>query len=152
MVFFAPHMAESGESRREFVLLDAFDPTTKETCKVQISYERMQAVARRGMIQASECAHIVPEILQAPKAVFEGLRYDEDEDRFGDAAGWRCYCGIPKNSYRANGEPAKPYEDKVYLVFINDQGVAYNWRWEKCDPDDPRLPMDHETRFKRRLK
>ena len=39
---------------------------------------------------------------------------------------------------------------KVYLVFVNDEGVAYNWRWEKADADDPKLPNGYQTRFKKR--
>jgi hypothetical protein len=39
----------------------------------------------------------------------------------------------------------------VYLVFVNDEGVAYNWRWEKAEPEQPDLPVDHQTRFKKRL-
>jgi hypothetical protein len=72
-----------------------------------------------------------------------------DEDRGG--YGWRCYCGVPEQSFRSDGSPGRPYPGQVYLVFVNDEGVAYNWRWEKADPDQPSLPMDHENRFKRRL-
>jgi len=39
----------------------------------------------------------------------------------------------------------------VYLVFVNEEGVAYNWRWEKCDADDLTLPIDHATRFRKRI-
>src|SRR5208337_3405121 len=63
----------------------------------------------------------------------------------------RCYCGIPEQSFRPDGSSARPYPGQVYLVFVNDEKVTYNWRWEKADPDDPRLPVDHETRFKQRL-
>jgi hypothetical protein len=33
----------------------------------------------------------------------------------------------------------------------DEDRVAYAWYWDKADPDDPTLPRDHETRFKRRL-
>jgi hypothetical protein len=140
-----------GESRRESRRLDAFDPETKGACKIEISFNRMQVVSRRGLVQASECAYIVPAVLAKPKAVFEGIRRDEDEDHYEGGVGWRCYCGIPAQSYRADGTPAAPYEDEVFLVFVNDQRVAYNWRWEKCDPDNPGLPIDHLARFTKRL-
>lgn len=80
---------------------------------------------------------------------FEGIRSDEDEDRWG--YGWRCYCGIPEQSFRTDGSAARPYTGQVYLVFVNDEKVAYNWRWETADLENPRLPVDHETRFKQRL-
>lgn len=138
-------------TRRDPLQLDAFDPVTRGTCLIQIAFERMQAVARRGMVQAAECAFIVPSILQHPTAVFEGIRRDEDETRGSRAEAWRCYCGIPTNSYRDDGTAAPPYEDEVFLVFIDSDRLAYNWRWERCDPDDPRLPENHKIRFRRRL-
>jgi hypothetical protein len=82
-------------------------------------------------------------------AVFEGLRRDEDEDRRG--VGWRCYCGVADCSYRRDGTEAAPYPNKVYFMFVNDEGVAYNLRWEKADPDKPALPVDYQTRLKKRL-
>jgi len=144
-------MAEPEETRRGAILLDAVDPETGGLSKIQISHRRMQAVARRGLAQASECALIMPAILLRPTAVFEGIRTDEDDNASEGGAGWRCYCGIPANSYRADGSAGPSYQGKVYLIFVNDERVAYNWRWEKCDPEDPRLPIDHATRFKRRI-
>ena len=91
----------------------------------------------------------MPMILEKPTAIFEGLRRDEDEDRWG--YGWRCYCGQPEHAYRSDGSLAPPYPGQVYLVFVNDEQVAYNWRWERADPDNPRLPIGHETRFKQKL-
>lgn len=101
------------------------------------------------MAHAKECAIIVPMILQHPTAIFEGLREDEDEDPRG--VGWRCYCGIPAISYHSDGTERSPYPGQIYLVFVNDEEVAYNWRWEKADPDDPKLPQNYTQRFKKRL-
>jgi len=109
----------------------------------------MQAVGRRSLGHAKECGYIVPAILQEPTAVFEGLTREEDEDHRG--VGWRCYCGVPKQSFQADGTSGRPYPGQVYLVFVNADGVAYNWRWEKADRDNPTLPEGYETRFKRRL-
>lgn len=94
-------MAEAGGTRREYILLDAIDPVTGKLCKVQISHARMMAIGRRSLGHASECAYIVPAILQKPTAIFEGLQNDEDEDKRG--VGWRCYCGTPAVAYRADG-------------------------------------------------
>jgi hypothetical protein len=109
----------------------------------------MQAVARRSLGHASECGYILPAVLQKPNAIFEGLRHDDDEDRRN--VGWRCFCGLPENSYRTDGTQAAAYPNQVFLVFVNEDRVAYNWRWEKADPEDPSLPINHEKRFKRRL-
>jgi hypothetical protein len=142
-------MADSSGSRREGLLIRAFNPLDGGTCVVQLRQERILAVGRRSRGQAMECGYIVPHILQHPTAVFEGLRREEDEDPRG--AGWRCYCGLPTHSYTRDGSEAPPYPRQVYLVFVDDEGVAYNWRWEQADPTDLRLPANHEDRFTRRL-
>lgn len=142
-------MGKKGESRREFLQIQAVDPTTGKFCAVLISYDRLNTVAKRSLGHASECGYIVPAILQKPTAIFEGLRHDEDEDKRG--SGWRCYCGVPECSFRTDGTKARPYPGQVYLIFVNDDQIAYNWRWEKSDEKDSTLPINHETRFKRRL-
>jgi hypothetical protein len=142
-------MADKEGSRRQHLILQAVNPTDGKTCEVQISFERMQAVARRSLGHAKECGYIVPMTLQKPTAIFEGLRIDADEDPRG--TGWRCYCGIPEHAYRRDGTATAPYPGQVYLVFVNDEGVAYNWRWEKADAENPLLPQNHSTRFKQRL-
>ncbi|MEM9658773.1 MAG: hypothetical protein AAF961_10465 [Planctomycetota bacterium] len=142
-------MPNGDASRREYLTLAALDPVTGQAGVVQISYDRMQAVGRRSMGHAKECGHLVPAILQSPQAVFEGLREDQDEDPRG--VGWRCYCGIPDKAYHPDGSERRPYKAQVYVVFVNDENVAYNWRWEKADPDDPSLPVNHFHRFRQRI-
>ncbi len=142
-------MADTEGSRRQYITIAAIDPKDGTPCEVMISFDRMQAIGRRSMGHAKECAHIVPMVLQRPAAIFEGLRWDEDEDRTG--YGWRCYCGLPDHAYRADGAEMEPFPGQVYLVFVNDESVAYNWRWEEADPEDPRLPINHENRFRRHV-
>ncbi len=88
-------------------------------------------------------------ILEQPTAIFEGLRRDEDEDKWG--SGWRCYCGRPTQSYRSDGSVSPPYPGQIYLVFVNDERVAYNWRWKKADLDRPNLPAGYLSRFRLQL-
>ncbi len=142
-------MPHEDRSRREYLTIAAVNPADGKTCEVMISYDRIQAVGRRSLGHAKECGYIVPAILQHPTAIFEGLRWDEDESRQG--AGWRCYCGIPEHAYLQDGTAVRPFAGQVYLVFVNDQAVAYNWRWERADPENPRLPVGHRVRFKRQL-
>jgi hypothetical protein len=142
-------MPEQGDSRRQFLIIAAIDPIDGKPCEVLISYDRMQAIGRRSMGHAMECAYIVPAVLQGPAAIFEGLTSDDDEDARG--YGWRCYCGVPDQAYRVDGTAVAPFSGQVYLVFVNDEHVAYNWRWEKADPNNPRLPIGYETRFRKNL-
>jgi hypothetical protein len=134
------------ESRRDRLCIQALDPENRQTCIVQISQQRLLTIARWGAWTVEEASEIAPFILQHPAAVFQGLRQDEDEDPRG--TGWRCYFGRPTKTVRKDGSEANPDPNQVYLVFVNDEGVAYNWRWEHADPKKPDFPKGYETRFK----
>lgn len=96
-----------------------------------------------------EAAQVLPEVLASPCTVWEGLRSDEDEDSYGN--GWLCYCGQPSCRYDPNGQWLPPRPGRVFLVFLNSELVAYNWRWEECDPRDAKSPKNCEARFRRKL-
>jgi hypothetical protein len=89
---------------------------------VQISYERLHAIAKRSAGQIKEAAELVPHVLQCRGPVFEGLSSDADEDVRG--TGWRCYCGLPDRSYSPDGDKRPPRRGQVYLVFVNEDRVA----------------------------
>lgn len=143
-------MANEGQGRRERLTLQAIDPETGEPFEVLISSERLKEVGRRSQGQIKEAAYVLPQVLQGDGPVFEGLCRDEDEDRRG--VGWRCYCLQPDSSYTQDGIKKAPRLGQVFLVFLNEDRVAYNWRWETAAADDPNLPADHEGRLKRRLR
>jgi hypothetical protein len=142
-------VADEAPGRRERLTIKAFDPVTGGEMDIYISHQRLQAVGKRSRGQVMEAAFVIPQVLQQQGPVFEGLCTDTDEDRRG--VGWRCYCGVPDRSYTAEGEKCPPRRGQVYLVFVNEDHVAYNWRWEQADPNNPNLPLNHENRFQRRL-
>jgi len=108
----------------------------------------MHTVAQRSLGHAKECGLLVPHTLQNPTAIFERLRKDEDED--GRSLGWYCYCSKSACSFNENGEEQPPYPHQVFLVFVNRDKVAYNWRWAKADESDDGLPENYKDRFERR--
>ena len=59
-------MDEEIQRRRDPILLDAIDPLNGKKIKVQLSYQRLQAIAGRSKGQVMETGYIVPEILQQP--------------------------------------------------------------------------------------
>jgi hypothetical protein len=136
----------SEESRRDRLCIEAFNPDDRKTCIVQISQQRLLTIKARGLWAIKEAAEIVPMVLERPIAVFQGLRREEDEDR--SSAGWRCYCGHPSKAFRKDGKEIDPYPNQVFLVFVNDEGVAYNWRWEPADLDCSDFPKGHAQRFR----
>lgn len=143
-------MCQEGETtRREYLFCDAVDPTTGKNCIVQISYERLRALARRGKGFTLEASETLVEILLRPTGVFEGLCSDDDEDARG--YGWRCYCGMPSCRYGANGEKLPVPQNRVFLAFVNTERVVYNWRWEPTDDNRRDLPIGYRDRFRRNL-
>ncbi len=134
-----------------YVYLDARSPDKKSNVSLKVSLKRMHDVSQRGMGQTSEMAHVLPEVLKDPRAIFSGLRKDEDEPRCNDSLGHLCYVGVPSKAYSKDGIQVNPRYAQVYLAFVNDEEVVYNWRWEKADDEDLYLPRDHEKRFRKRI-
>lgn len=141
-------MSKSNKGRREGLTVQAVNPEDGKPCEVFISQERILSLRKRGMGAIKEAGFLVEYCLKHPTAIFEGLRRDEDEDCRG--VGWRCYCGTPNCAYASDGKETNPPRGKVFLVFVNDEGVAYNWRWDLADAENNRLPEHYDIRFKRR--
>ena len=136
-------------SRREELAVQAIDPADGTLYELTLSYDRIRSMALRGRGAILEASRLVEYVLHHPTAIFEGIRRDADDPRYG--AGWRCYCGTPPCAFSESGEEINPPPAMVYLVFVNDEEVVYNWRWDRADSDNARLPHDHENRFRDRL-
>ena len=74
---------------------------------------------------------LVPDTLSDPSAVF---RSRKDEDHM-----YMCYVGP---SVKRQGRPPM-----VFVVFLNDQRVVYQWSWQFADEGDPSLPCEYLERF-----
>lgn len=130
--------------RNGYAITEGIDPHDGGLWDIRISLERIKAVGVRGMGAAKDLAYTLPHVLQHPTAIFQGVR-DEGEKE------WLCYCGIPPRTFHLlTGDARNAYPGEVYLVFVNADRVAYNSRWEKCDPSDSKLPFDFQGRFIRR--
>jgi len=137
------------QTRRDLLSVKAIDPETGANFDVLVSYERLHWVKKRGLGAIKEAAFNVPYVLQHPNGVFEGLCLEQDEDKRG--YGWRCYCAVPPHDYEENGGEKPPRLNKIFLVFVNADKIAYNWRWEKVDPQNDRFPIDFQTRFRKQI-
>lgn len=133
------------KSRRGYSSLQAVDPTDGQLCPLLISHHRMDQIAKRGTGASKELAFVVPWVLLHPTAIFQGVREDAEGE-------WVCYCGVPPRAYEnKSGAAREPWPNEVYLVFATDEGVIYCNRWDDCDPENPKLPVDHDRRFSKRL-
>lgn len=125
------------------------DPATGQQRPIQLDYDKLRGLTRRGLGKVKEAAFLVPEVLARPSAVFRGLTRDTDEPLRG--TGWLCYVGRPHECYEDDGRKLPRQPNRVFLVFVNDDWVAYNWYWYAADANQPDLPESHADRFRERL-
>jgi hypothetical protein len=143
-----------GKPERESGAILAFDPTSRETYSVRVSQRAILAAKRRNLGAVLECAYLVPNVLQTPRHVWTGLRWDDDA-MFNDSPGWGpawlSYCKIPSCSYREDGTQQAPRPNRVFMVCVNSDKIVYNWWWVPCDPRDPECPEQYDIRFRELL-
>lgn len=125
--------------------IPALNPSTGEQWTLLIRHKKLDETAKRGMGAARELAHTVRQVVLHPTAVFKGVREEVEEE-------WLCYVGTPETAYNYRTGDARPaWEGEVFLVFVNDDRIVYNWRWEKADSRYRDLPLNFEDRFDQRV-
>lgn len=138
-------MASSDKPPPGCVAVEAVNPADGKPSEVYLRESKIAATARRGMGPAQELARNVPWVLQNPTAIFRGVR-EEGESL------WHCYVGCPKDGYDyKTGERVPPWLGQVFMVFVDDDRIIYNWRWDGVDSDDLRLPENYGRRFEERV-
>ena len=120
------------------------DPHDGTRWDIRVSNKRMDLIVKRSVGQAEELAHVMPQVLQCPDAIFQGLREEGEDD-------WLCYCGTPDCAYTKEGAQTPGRPGQVYLVFVNADRVAYRSWWEKWDDDNHKNPCNYETRFRKQV-
>ena len=138
-----------GVTRREGLAFEGLDPFTRKKRAIQLSYEKLRSLPDRGPGKVKEAGFIVKEVLAAPGAIFQGLTEDTDEPKRG--TGWLCYVGRPASCFEDEGRSIPPPANRVFLVFVNDEWVDYNWYCCQTDAREPRLPENYASRFLTRL-
>jgi hypothetical protein len=137
---------EKSKSRRGYGELPAIDPHDGGTWTVLVSGRTMERVKSRGLGATRELADTVKWSLSNIRHLFRGLRDDEDDV---DDDGWLCYVARPNHAYDwKTTDRVPPWEGEVFLVYVTDERVVYQWKWVKADPENPNLPIDHNDRFK----
>lgn len=142
--------AEEARSRRDDGAVVAFNPFTKEKDqKVHFDSDKLKSLTNLGKGKILEAGDNARRTLADPSSVFEGFIWEKDHPPRGE--GWLCYVSRPQKCYEDDGSdfPAPP--DEVFLVFVEKEWIVYNWYWVECDPTDKSLPINHGTRFKRRI-
>ena len=131
--------------RRGYASLEAIDPNDGGTWQVLLADGKMDHVAARGHGAAMELADTVRWTLLHPRAVFSGVR---ELDRGIAEDNWLCYVAKPGHAYdHKTGKRCPAWPNEVFMVFVTDERVVYNWYWSECDEQDSHLPADYGTRF-----
>lgn len=116
---------------------------------VFVSLDFASRIAKQGIGKALEFKEVVTESLLSPTAIFQGLRLDHPEI---DEDDWFCYVARPDHAYDyRTGQRRAAWFGQVMLICVTSDWVVYNWNWYKSDANNPKLPVDFETRFRKRV-
>ncbi len=132
--------------------LEGVHPQSGGTVTITLLNHKLRSVIKNNnQGQILEVQKVLPDILKHPYRIFQGLKRNDEEPYNVDdiGCGAYCYCGIPETAYDFHGNPWPPWKGEVFVVFVTDEFVAYQWYWCKCDEKDSNLPTNHETRFRR---
>ena len=133
--------------------LPAFCPDTGGTKVIRLAEELIHRLMRNGPPTRiheiigdrtdKNTGSPVQQVLLKPAVVFEHIRQHQP--------GGRCYCGIPTCAYTKDGSKIPPIPNMVYCVYTNPNDWFFESGWEEADPDEPTMPLGHQTRFKVKL-
>jgi hypothetical protein len=139
-------MSDEKKPPRDCVELQAINPADGKVWNLLLRHGKMDWVAlNRGKGAALELAYTVPWALTHPTAIFRGIREDGEIDGL-------CYVSNPSRMYHyRSGDERPALPGTVFLIYVDDVGIVYLWRWEKSDLRDESLPANSAARFEERL-
>lgn len=138
---------------RDWHEIQGLDPQTgSKNCPLYVDDRTMDLAARKGRGAALELAELVPNTVQGNwfASAWKGVTdYDTEE---GDEA-WTVYVSTPPYAYdHKRAIKVDPWEGEVFMVFADGDGLIRWYGWGKADPNNPKLPIDHDQhRFGRQL-
>ena len=95
-------------------------------------------------------AFAIPEIVSSPKGSWQGWGRTGQEQAL-------AYAGIPSGRYMSASIELPCPPGKVFVVYVSARPMQtghlkiIKWGWVEGDPNRSGFPVDHETRFGRRL-
>ena len=136
------------KARQGYATVKAKDPHDGREWDVLLPDKRLEWAKRNGVGAVRELAYTVPWALQNIRHMFRGVRDDDCEIDDEDDK-WLCYVSTPPRAYDwRTGNQVDAWRDEVFLVYVTDERVVYQWSWVKADPNDPCLPIGYLERFK----
>jgi hypothetical protein len=90
-------------------------------------------------------AWLAPDVLISPSGIWQNLNRGGQQEAF-------CYVGVPTGNFaRSQGGHVPLLEGKTFMVFLDKGFEVAKWRWCEMDGQTYGFPIDHDSRFGRRL-
>lgn len=131
----------------EWLYLTAVSPNTGTGAnQAFISRDMLLNLVENGPEYKLNDAWCIPDVLDYPKVIFEGLNRSEYEDGF-------CFSGLPeKRRTSQDRETVDSPQFMVFLVFAqyqDDKLIVLDWEWRREDRNNPGYPLGWKDAFKR---
>ena len=143
-------MADQPEYKNGELIFSAFNPEG-QPFTVKVTRQRLRFLAQSGAWRVEEATQTVGEVLNRPLAIFAGIRQEDDENKGPNGVGWWCYAGVSSTRFLQGGSVRTAKSDEIFLVFVTDEFVAYNSRWELASPRPEWFQDGYLERFRRRI-
>lgn len=134
-------------ARRECTSIDAICPYCGRHWEVLVSAKLIEITGKKGRRAVLELTELVRSGLLNIENLFRGIR---DDAKSVDDDGWFCYTSKPEFSYNQTGGRTPRRANQIFVVYVTDERLVYNWAWIKCELGTM-LPVDHSVRFKTRV-
>lgn len=119
--------------RKGYESLNALDPNSQKTREAFIAKIQIEHLLKWGPATRYYEILSVAEVLEQPTSVHKGLNREGKENAL-------CYVGKPHRFGDGWNSPGFP--GMVFLVFVTDDDVIFEWRWEAEDSQRAGYPCD----------
>jgi hypothetical protein len=131
----------ASEQQRDGYDVEALNPhgQTAATWTVLVPVSLVRHWLKESEVDFQNLKHLVPAILRAPVAVFEGVRDYEE--------GGYCYLGKPTDWY-VKPRCLVPFpKDRIFAVYVNPMRRLYDIQAEKTEPGSMYRPEGWKERY-----
>ena len=110
--------------RERIYLIRGLSPDGKSEWDFHLDSKKVEFVKRVSTGAVHELSKNVPFVMREINAlVFQGIRTDGHQEGL-------CYMGWPHRRFGTEGNELVVKDEDCFLVFINEERIIYNWRWE----------------------
>jgi hypothetical protein len=125
--------------------LSGLCPSGDGKCQFIVSQQHVEHLQRSGPQWKFNNLHVLPEILNDPSVIFEGLKRDDFEGGF-------CYGGHVSKRMQSTTIELPPPPEMVAVVFVRPRGrenIVLDWEWRPEHSDKPGWPESWDDDFER---